>query len=186
MMYHKSLDAAGYIVLEQRLKAYMASIAADSRETSDSTAEKSPANRRVSWKVSSRACPVYLLGRYRKLARDVPQSPWTVAAHGSGEDADAGDALEVDAPEDANKRPRTEGGSAEGRGDDQGGAAEEKAAGKSVTIQYQRKGRCSVEEVVNAEVRKALGAADCRMHACGREDIDVRCLGECNEYHRSS
>jgi tRNA U54 and U55 pseudouridine synthase Pus10 len=180
MMYLKGLDAAGHIVLEQRLKAYMASIAADSRETGDSRGvdEKGSASRRVSWKVSSRACPVYLLGRYRKLARDVPQSPWTVAAHGGGgDDVEGGDAPEEEVGEEASKRPRTDGSSASAVGGDQG-VAEEQAPSKGVTIQYQRKGRCSVEEVVNAEVRRALGAADCRMHACGREDIDVRCLGE--------
>jgi hypothetical protein len=66
----------------------------------------------------------YLLGRYTKHARDVPQSAWTVS----------------------------------------GG---------------QRKGRGSVEELIISEVRATLGALRCGMHACGREDIDVRCLGRC-------
>ena len=73
--------------------------------------------------VSFAQAKFYLLGRYCKLSRDVPQSAWTV-----------------------------------GGGD--------------------RKGRASVEEIVCAQVRARLGdCGDCSMHACGREDIDVRCLG---------
>lgn len=69
----------------------------------------------------------YLLGRYNKLSRDVPQSAWTV---GGGE----------------------------------------------------RKGRASVEEILCAQAQRGLRArlgscGACAMHACGREDIDVRCLG---------
>jgi len=40
-----------------------------------------------------------------------------------------------------------------------------------------RKGRSSVEEIVAEAVKISLRANLCRMHACGREDIDVRCLG---------
>jgi hypothetical protein len=76
--------------------------------------------------------PLYLLGRYRKFARDVPQSAWAIS--GSG-------------------------------GDGADGAGEE------------RKGRNSVEEIITAQVKADLQAKDVKMHACGREDIDVRCLG---------
>lgn len=40
-----------------------------------------------------------------------------------------------------------------------------------------RKGRNSVEEIVSSAVKKVSGCSECRLHACGREDIDVRCLG---------
>ena len=76
----------------------------------------------ISYTVSCSSCPFYLLGRYRKLARDVPQAAWT--------------------------------------------------------IDSQRKGRFSVEEIISEAVCASLGASTCRMHACGREDIDVRCLGK--------
>eukprot|EP00606_Chrysophyceae_sp_TOSAG23-5_P000777 GSChrysophyteH2.ASY1.ANO1.1353.1 assembled CDS len=74
------------------------------------------------WSLSITPRPLYLFGRYRKLARDVPQTPWL----------------------DTN------------------------------TL---RKGRYSVEEFISEAVQFVLGATSCRMHACGREDIDVRCLG---------
>lgn len=70
--------------------------------------------------------PVYLLGRYLKLSRDVPQSQWTIS---SGADAGV------------------------------------------------RRGRASVEEIISEAVVCVLQAARCSMHACGREDIDVRMLG---------
>ena len=41
----------------------------------------------------------------------------------------------------------------------------------------ERKGRNSIEEIVGEAVRIALRAKECRMHPCGREDIDVRVLG---------
>ena len=78
----------------------------------------------VSYSVSCSSCAFYLLGRYRKLARDVPQAAWT--------------------------------------------------------IDNQRKGRYSVEEILSEAVCASLRASTCRIHACGREDIDVRCLGEKN------
>jgi hypothetical protein len=37
---------------------------------------------------------------------------------------------------------------------------------------------CSVEEIVTEAVMKILIGASCKFHPCGREDIDVRCLGE--------
>lgn len=68
-------------------------------------------------------CPNYILGRYRKLSRDVPQSPWMI-------------------------------------GDD-------------------RKGRSSIEEIIGEAISIHLGTnIPTKLHGCGREDIDVRCLGE--------
>lgn len=43
--------------------------------------------------------------------------------------------------------------------------------------QQERKGRNSVEEIVCFAVKKVLGCSECHLHACGREDINVRCLG---------
>jgi len=81
--------------------------------------------------------PIYLLGRYRKLARDVPQSPWTLGALGTlGE-----------------------------------------VGNESANREEQRKGRNSVEEIIGDAVKGVVHASQCRIHACGREDIDVRCLG---------
>jgi tRNA U54 and U55 pseudouridine synthase Pus10 len=40
-----------------------------------------------------------------------------------------------------------------------------------------RKGRGSVEEIVQEAVNRVLVSKSCRMHPCGREDIDVRMLG---------
>ena len=71
---------------------------------------------------SNRLYPtLYLLGRYRKLARDVPQSPWM--------------------------------------------------------INGKKKGRNSVSEIIEHAVKAVLKCKECKLHACGREDIDVRCLG---------
>lgn len=78
-------------------------------------------NQAASWSVSITSTAVYILGRYRKFARDVPQSAWVI-------------------------------------GDD-------------------RKGRNSVEEIIAAFVTQELQAKECKVHCCGREDIDVRCLG---------
>ena len=35
----------------------------------------------------------------------------------------------------------------------------------------------SVEEIVTEAVMQSLKGSSCKMHPCGREDIDVRCLG---------
>jgi hypothetical protein len=73
-------------------------------------------------RVSTGSKEVYLLGRYRKLSRQVSQTCWTVS-------------------------------------------------------DGTRRGRGSVEEIIALQVCATLRASTCRMHACGREDIDVRCLG---------
>ena len=46
-----------------------------------------------------------------------------------------------------------------------------------ITVCKTRKGRNSVEEIVSDAVCRFLSAKACRMHPCGREDIDVRVLG---------
>lgn len=104
LLWFKGLDEGGTDALQVALTNYMATSA-------------SP----ISWTIHSIPRPIYLLGRYRKLARDVPQSRWTV-----GEE---------------------------------------------------RKGRNSVEEIISEVLVDSLQAKSCKMHPCGREDIDVRCLG---------
>lgn len=65
---------------------------------------------------------IYLLGRYQKLRRGIPQAKWVV--------------------------------------DDE------------------RRGDTSVEELVTEPIARQFGASSCGMHAEGREDIDVRMLGQ--------
>jgi len=64
---------------------------------------------------------IYLSGRYVKMSRRLPQSPWFI----NGE----------------------------------------------------RKGESSVEELITGPAARLFGASDCKFHAEGREDIDVRMLG---------
>ncbi len=40
-----------------------------------------------------------------------------------------------------------------------------------------RKGRYSVEEIIASYIYEATSCHACTLHGCGREDIDVRCLG---------
>jgi hypothetical protein len=101
---YKTLNEPGIALLQGSLSGYMNTHGAAG-----------------AWTVESIPGPLYLLGRYRKYARDVPQAPWTL-------------------------------------GDE-------------------RKGRNSVEEIISEGVLHALQGTGCKMHACGREDIDVRCLG---------
>ena len=101
---YKRLDEAGVAALLAPFLAHMRGTA-----------------RALTWVARCVPRPVYLLGRYRKLARDVPQARWTL-------------------------------------GDE-------------------RKGRSSVEEIVSEAIAACLQAKGCKMHPCGREDIDVRCLG---------
>ena len=82
--------------------------------------------------------PLYLLGRYCKFARDVPQSEWT-----------------INNPHDTNNDGNSNNPS-------RGGV---------------RKGRNSVEEILVQAAREVFSCASAAMHACGREDIDVRMLG---------
>lgn len=203
LMHYKSLDRGGFDSLEESLRRYIAEIpASDNTETnvhlvSPTTSSVSPiagtaTSHRVGWKVSSSACPLYLLGRYRKLARDVPQSAWTVATSagpgggGGGDgDGDGGgddDEMRLDSATGASSKAGT-GSSALGLGasesNNRAGSSNGGGGGEGATThqQYRRKGRSSVEEIINSAVKAALLAADCRMHPCGREDIDVRCLG---------
>ena len=122
---------------------------------------------RVKWHVSLEACPIYLLGRYRKLARDVPQSAWTVTSknydHLNDDDDDA-TTNEPTGDDDASALPNII------RRDDLSRVDVE-------LLKHERKGRCSVEEIVTSAITSYLQPTECRIHPCGREDINVRCLG---------
>jgi tRNA U54 and U55 pseudouridine synthase Pus10 len=133
--------------------------------------------------------PVYLLGRYRKLARDVPQAPWSVFQSGGDDDREDEKRARCDTEE--------EGGNAGGDNDscDDGNVVHDneyhggqdaqidnpsfsldasKLPDSIIAVSKSRKGRNSVEEIVSESVCKFLDAKYCRMHPCGREDIDVR------------
>jgi hypothetical protein len=159
--FNEQLADEGFDELGDRLKAYMQKVS------------HGPGHR-VTWNITSNACPIYLLGRYRKLARDVPQSPWTVSTQGG--DEEAADDDQEGFEEAPAKKQAVESLAADSSGS--AGAVPVGTQAGATTVQYKRKGRCSVEEIINAQVKAALQAVDCRMHPCGREDIDVRCLGE--------
>ena len=124
---------------------------------------------RVKWDVSLEACPIYLLGRYRKLARDVPQSEWTVTSKNYDHLNDVVDDDHTN----------------ESTGDDHSivlpGIIRRDDLSRIHTelLKHERKGRCSVEEIVTSAITSYLGIekTQCRIHPCGREDINVRCLG---------
>ena len=100
------------------------------------------------WAVAVFPRPMYVLGRYRKLARDVPQSPWTFNEAGFGS-KNGFTSTSIGTEENTLLEGTTE----------------------------LRKGRYSVEEIVSEPLSIAMKASAVRLHACGREDIDVRCLG---------
>eukprot|EP01031_Cornospumella_fuschlensis_P029470 gene29470-35570_t len=121
--------------------------------------------------------PMYFYGRYCKYARDVPQSPWLLSEDDDGVAGVNNTKNTDDAAEDAED--------AEDR-DSQDKHMEDKDKGTS------QKGRDSIEEIVGFAVKKVVGGEDTvvKLHACGREDIDVRCLGNgrpfCLEILRAS
>ena len=67
LLRYKSLDENGINELKTCLEGFMSHHA-------------SP----ITWTVQSITRPIYLLGRYRKLARDVPQSCWTIGEERRG------------------------------------------------------------------------------------------------------
>lgn len=111
--------------------------------------------------------------RYRKLARDVPQSAWTVACDPAAAAAATTTTIEENEDNDDDDYPKNV-------------DIVNSAAPTSVVIQYKRKGRCSVEEIVTYAVQSQIRSTECRMHPCGREDINVRCLGDDNNNSRVS
>ena len=134
------------------------------------------------WEIACAPRPVYLIGRYRKLARDVPQSPWGYDASLGGFGSSkvgflpvcgvAGDEDEDDAHgKSSGKRRRG------GDGEEQQQEAKIDVTGTDKGEQQVRKGRNSVEELIGEAIKGPLKCSSSRLHACGREDIDVRCLG---------
>ena len=113
------------------------------------------------WNVISKLTPVYLLGRYRKLSRDVPQSPWETDTKDHKPAAKLPHLIEASASIEDTSVLNSSGPV----------LVSESLLGK------RRKGRNSVEEIIVSAVRDAVGTDRIKMHSCGREDIDVRMLG---------
>lgn len=65
---YKNLNTNTMVILEKSLKDYMLT----------------PSAQPVSWNIDILPRPLYLLGRYRKYARDVPQAPWTLGDERKG------------------------------------------------------------------------------------------------------
>ncbi|RYY84266.1 hypothetical protein EON63_09620 [archaeon] len=107
--------------------------------------------------------PLYVYGRYCKYARDVPQSPWLLSEDDDGVGGGGCKSSDDTVGDDGE--------------DEDGDGNGDKGDGSAVVSQ---KGRDSIEEIVGYAVKKIIGGEDTlvKLHACGREDIDVRCLGE--------
>lgn len=99
---------------------------------------------------------VYVYGRYHKYARDVPQSAWTIAAYN-----------EVDSHQS---------GSGAVNGDSVDPASATTSANNNINVAV-RIGRASISEIVAEATVRLTKAKETMLHGCGREDIDVRCLG---------
>jgi tRNA U54 and U55 pseudouridine synthase Pus10 len=87
--------------------------------------------------------------RYCKYSRDVSQSLWHLKSI-------------------ANGFPEGENGN---NGDDRPTERDDEDEEES------KRARCSVEEIVCSAVTEHFKSKSCFIHACGREDIDVRMLG---------
>lgn len=119
----------------------------------------------------------YLFGRYNKYARDVPQSLWLIP-----EDTDRQEQQQQPPPPDtASGRCRSDEGPPQKRPKTDPTSGEEPIAivTTSNTHDGVRKGRGSVHEIIADVVGAGVGTTSdyVHFHACGREDIDVRCLG---------
>ena len=124
----------------------------------------------VSWAGFVTVRPIYIFGRYRKFARDVPQAPWTVAPRSSVEKIVTRnkeiEGIEYNEDEEREMKQRDE-------EECKGREEEDQGNGCSTKV---RRGRNSVQEIVAEAICTTLGARECRMHPCGREDIDVRVI----------
>jgi hypothetical protein len=109
--------------------------------------------------------PVFLYGRYRKLVRDIPQSRWRCTVCREDKQTNSVKAKRLHStstqPEDVSVPkgdvPKATCESCQGTG-----------------LQYAD----SVQDLVGKKIVDAFSAADCVMHGMGREDVDVRCLGQ--------
>ena len=170
---------------------------------------------KIIWVDSIIIQPIYILGRYRKLARDVPQAPWNITAHGTNPDRTHPDTNGVDTTTDRqliefetslDNGSQLKNNDADNDDDDEeddddndndGNQRKKNDSNKnteqhlkdcvdnldtctssivyercSITVDKERKGRNSVEEIVADAVCKFFGAKYSRMHPCGREDMD--------------
>ena len=162
----------------------------------------------INWVESIIIQPIYILGRYRKLARDVPQAPWNITAHGTNPDKTHLDDVDTTTTTTTDRQliefeTSLDHGSQlknDDDDDDDGNQRKKNDSNKnteqnlkdcvdnsphldtctssivyercSITVDKERKGRNSVEEIVADAVCKFFGAKYCRMHPCGREDMD--------------
>lgn len=78
-------------------------------------------HQRMHFDITHNISPIYILGRYLKYSRDLPQSPWLV-----------GETREM---------------------------------------------KSSIEDIIGSAIKLVLHNESSKLHGCGREDIDVRCLG---------
>ena len=107
--------------------------------------------------------------RYCKYARDISQARWTIGGGLEDESPDLRDKVSeegVDESGDSRKNGNVAGV----------GSGHIYTAPLGLT--KRRKGKSSVEEIVCEAVTHCLQCKACRMHPCGREDIDVRMLGK--------
>ena len=143
----------------------------------DSTNFKMPSQ--IKWIDSITVKPLYVLGRYRKLARDVPQAPWDVKSNKKEDrEDDNDDDCDDDVDDEGNNDKEQKQQASEIHAEGTETTETESLYPKGVHgVERQRKGRNSVEEIVSESVCKFLDAKTSRMHPCGREDIDVRMLG---------
>eukprot|EP00981_Chlorochromonas_danica_P012638 scaffold5237_cov170-Ochromonas_danica.AAC.14 len=94
--------------------------------------------------------PIYFYGRYCKYGRDISQSPWMIASTNNGNSTNSNN------NNNNNSNENQEDGCEDGIG---------------------QKGSGNVEDLIGQVVRNVLNAEVVKLHGCGREDIDVRCLG---------
>ena len=163
----------------------------------------------INWVESIIIQPIYILGRYRKLARDVPQAPWNITSQGTNPDKIHPDGVDTatdrqliefktslvdgsqlkdehddddddddDHDDDCNQRKKNDSNKntehhlkdcVDNTCTSTSSIVYERC---SITVDKERKGRNSVEEIVADAVCKFFGAKYCRMHPCGREDMD--------------
>eukprot|EP01038_Epipyxis_sp_PR26KG_P016414 gene16414-22382_t len=140
---YKTLSKDGITQLYKNLKSFM----------SDNM------NEPIAYSMKTQTNSIYLFGRYLKYARDVPQSPWTLAT--------ANDIASTRINQNNNNNNNNEEVAIINKEDDD----------YEGVSQEQRKGRNSIEEIISFSTKKILKVDSCKFHPCGREDIDVRCLG---------
>jgi tRNA pseudouridine synthase 10 len=113
-------------------------------------------------KAKARPMPLYIHGRYLKLSRSHCQSRWHCSeCGGKGSRAAKGGKAR-------------KGGRAQG---ECGGAAASGAGEECESCGGSGMNYPSVEEEIGRLLAPAFCASGCTLHASGREDVDVRCLG---------